>query len=335
MRRERRLQEICLLRERKEGFVPQTSESPLWLCPVCTIVVRPFLQHPPRDGLWTESIRHVRGKQGDKWKTVYHRLVHRRHQDLPHRHKSSHRSNRKDRIKVRKDDCHLRSEPRFPRNGHTFQQGPYRENKDERIHKGSHHRFWREHIKISSHTGKERPFRNRRNKWRAHNERQGNCPQRRCQVKLLYVSKRARLDIELPIAFFCTRVSSSTEQDWLKLKRVLEYLYGTLEKTLTLGADDIRKMKTWVDASYAVHKDMKSHTGGVVSFGRSAALSKSSKQRLNVKSSTEAELVGTSGYLPYPIWSKKFLEYQGYLIEETIFYQDNQSAMRFEKNGRK
>jgi hypothetical protein len=62
---------------------------------------------------------------------------------------------------------------------------------------------------------------------------------------------------------------------------------------------------------------------------------KSSKQKLNTKSSTEAELVGASDYLPYPIWGKKFLEGQGYTLKENIFYQDNQSTMRFEKNGRK
>ena len=154
-------------------------------------------------------------------------------------------------------------------------------------------------------------------------------------AKLLYVSKRGRLDIQLPIAFLCTRVSCSTEKDWLKLKRVLEYLKGTLDEFLTLGADDIRKMKTWVDASYAVHKDMKSHTGGVVSFGRGAAMSKSSKHKLNTKSSTEAELVGASDYLPYPIWAKKVLEAQGYSLTENIFYQDNQSTIKFERNGRK
>jgi hypothetical protein len=104
---------------------------------------------------------------------------------------------------------------------------------------------------------------------------------------------------------------------------------------LTLGADDLCIMRTWVDASYAVHGDMKSHTGGVVSFGRGAVMSKSSKQRLNTKSSTEAELVGASGYLPYPIWAKYFLEAQGYTLNENIFYQDNQSTIRFEKNGRK
>jgi hypothetical protein len=130
-------------------------------------------------------------------------------------------------------------------------------------------------------------------------------------------------------------VPCSTKKDWAKLKRVLEYLRRTLDEFLTLGADDIRMMKTWVDASYAVHKDMKSHTGGVVSFGIGAVMSKSSKQKLNTESSTEAELVGANDYLPYPIWAKKFLAAQGYALKENIFYQDNQSTIRFEKNGRK
>jgi hypothetical protein len=130
------------------------------------------------------------------------------------------------------------------------------------------------------------------------------------------------------------RISCSTAQDWAKLK-VLEYLRGTLNEYLTLGPDDLGMMYTWVDASYAVHKDMKSHTGGVVSFDIGATLSKSSKQSLNVKSSTEAELVGASDYLPYPVWVKKFLAFQGYDLKVNVFYQDNQSTIRFEQNGRK
>jgi hypothetical protein len=154
-------------------------------------------------------------------------------------------------------------------------------------------------------------------------------------AKLLYASKRARLDIQLAIAFLCTRVSCSTIEDRSKLKRLLEYLNGTLDECLTLGADDLTVIRTWVDASYAVHKDMKSHTGGVISFGLGAVMSKSSKQKLNVKSSTEAELVGASDYLPYPIWAKKFLDWQGYPLAKNVFYQDNESCIRFERNGRK
>jgi hypothetical protein len=131
-------------------------------------------------------------------------------------------------------------------------------------------------------------------------------------AKLLYFSKQGKLDIHLPIAFLCTRVSCSTKQDWSKLKHTLEYLQGSLDEFITFGADDICKMQTWVNASYAVHKDMKSHTGGANSFGQGAAMSKSSKQKLNTKSSTKAKLVGASDYLPYPIWAMKFWRFKDF-----------------------
>ena len=57
------------------------------------------------------------------------------------------------------------------------------------------------------------------------------------------------------------------------------------------------------------------------------------KTKLNVKSSTEGEVVGMSDYVTFPIWFRYFLEEQGYTIEENIVYQDNQSAMKIEKNG--
>lgn len=93
-------------------------------------------------------------------------------------------------------------------------------------------------------------------------------------------------------------------------------------------------MRTWIDAAYAVHPDMRSHTGGVISFGRGGLACKSSKQKLNTKSSTEAEFVGASDYLPNTIWAKMFMEAQGHKITENVLEQDNQSAIRLEKNGR-
>jgi len=58
------------------------------------------------------------------------------------------------------------------------------------------------------------------------------------------------------------------------------------------------------------------------------------KQKLNTKSSTEAELVGATNFLPNMIWVWMILEGQGYDISENYFAQDNQSTMRLEKNGR-
>ena len=44
--------------------------------------------------------------------------------------------------------------------------------------------------------------------------------------------------------------------------------------------------------------------------------------------------MGMSEYMPYNLWMIMFLEDQGYGIQNNVIYQDNQSAIRMEKNGR-
>jgi hypothetical protein len=153
-------------------------------------------------------------------------------------------------------------------------------------------------------------------------------------AKLLYVSMRARPDLLLPVIFLCTRVSKATTEDLGKLKRLLQYISGTMHLKYTLGADDMRSFRTWVDASFAVHPDMRSHTGGLISFGTGGVIVRSSRQKLNTKSSTEAEFVGASDYLPNTLWTKMFLEAQGYQMTELFFEQDNEATMKLETNGR-
>ena len=86
-------------------------------------------------------------------------------------------------------------------------------------------------------------------------------------AKLLFLCKRARPDIQTAVAFLCTRVKGPDSDDYKKLTRVMKYLRGTSDMPLTLEASDMHVMKWWVDASFAVHPDMKSHTGGVLSLG--------------------------------------------------------------------
>ena len=45
-------------------------------------------------------------------------------------------------------------------------------------------------------------------------------------------------------------------------------------------------------------------------------------------------MVGVGEYLPYNIWAVHFLEEQGYKLNKNILFQDNQSAMLMERNGR-
>jgi len=104
----------------------------------------------------------------------------------------------------------------------------------------------------------------------------------------------------------------------------LEYVNGTLDDVYTIGADDLGRFRTWIDASFAVHPDCRSHTGGAISLGRGAIACKSTKQKLNTKSSTKAETVGTSDYLPNTIWLKMFMVAQGYTITSNILEQDRE-----------
>ena len=62
--------------------------------------------------------------------------------------------------------------------------------------------------------------------------------------------------------------------------------------------------------------------------------SSSAKQRLNTRSSTEAELVGANDAMGQILWTKNFVKAQGYKLAENTLYQDNMSSMLLEKNGR-
>ena len=156
----------------------------------------------------------------------------------------------------------------------------------------------------------------------------------RVVAKLLWVMKRGRPDIETAISMLCTRVQEPTEQDWGKLKRLIQFLKKTINDIRILAADNLGDIFTWIDASYAVHPNMRSHTGGTMSMGLGVVHAKSSKQKLNTKSSTEAEVVGTSDYLPHNLHFTMFLREQGYPIDSNVMYQDNQSAIRMITNGR-
>jgi hypothetical protein len=153
-------------------------------------------------------------------------------------------------------------------------------------------------------------------------------------AKLLFVSKRARPDSQVPISFLTSRVTKADVDDWGKLKRLLTYLHGTIDLPLTLSIDDLCVVKTWVDAAFATHDDMRSHTGGYITMGKGALYASSKRQKLNTKSSTEAELVGAGDFLPQTIWTVNFIEAQGYKVSRSEYHQDNQSAMKMEKNGR-
>jgi hypothetical protein len=97
-------------------------------------------------------------------------------------------------------------------------------------------------------------------------------------AKLLFLCKRVRPDLQTAIAFLCMRVQQPTRHDYNKLAQVVKYLRKTSDLVLRLSAENINVVgKWWVDASYAVHCSMQSHTGSTMSLGTGTVYSASKK----------------------------------------------------------
>eukprot|EP00957_Ditylum_brightwellii_P124753 9508629-Ditylum_brightwellii.AAC.1 len=82
---------------------------------------------------------------------------------------------------------------------------------------------------------------------------------------------------------------------------MLGFLKRTVNDVRIIGATSIQDLYKWVDAAYAIHPNMRSHTGGAMSFGWGIVHRRASKQKLNTKSSTEVDVVGVSKNIPYNI----------------------------------
>jgi hypothetical protein len=153
-------------------------------------------------------------------------------------------------------------------------------------------------------------------------------------MKGMFLCKRARPDIDQAIGFLSSRVNEANEEDWKKLLRVLSFLKGTIDDVLTLEADDSNTLTWYIDAAFAVHADMKSHTGSIFTMGKGAITSGSTKQKINTRSSTESELIGVDDRISKVLWTKRFVEWQDFRVKTNIVYQDNTSTMKLEENGK-
>jgi hypothetical protein len=153
-------------------------------------------------------------------------------------------------------------------------------------------------------------------------------------MKAMFLCKRARPDITTTIGFLSSRVKDLDEGDWDKFMRVLGFLKHTKEDVLTLEADDTQTLSWHIDAAFAVHPDMKSHTGATFTLGKGMIIADSTKQKVNSRSSTEAELNGVDNKIGKIMWTKRFIEKQGYKVNMNVVYQDNTSTIKLAENGK-
>ena len=150
----------------------------------------------------------------------------------------------------------------------------------------------------------------------------------------MFLAKRGRPDVEPAFSYFSARVKGATENDRSKLEKVLGFLLSTIDDILVLEADSYNNLYWYIDASFGIHPDMKSYTGSVFALGKGCISGSSTKQKVNARSSTESELIGIDDKISKVIWTKKFIENQGYKVNLNIIYQDNTSTIKLMNNGK-
>ena len=99
-------------------------------------------------------------------------------------------------------------------------------------------------------------------------------------------------------SIFTTQVENINVDDWKKIKPCITFLKQSKEDKRIIGCFNLKVFFTWVDALFAMHKNMQGHTGGAMSMRYGMIHCRSIKQKLNTKSTNESELVDTSAYMP-------------------------------------
>ena len=104
-------------------------------------------------------------------------------------------------------------------------------------------------------------------------------------AKGLYLVKRAGPDVLVAIAFLTTRVRELDVDNWRKLEHLLKYLRYTVDMPLILGIGGKGILNWYVNASFAVHANMRGHTGCGLMMGQGFPIVCSANQKLNTHSS--------------------------------------------------
>ena len=147
----------------------------------------------------------------------------------------------------------------------------------------------------------------------------------------------------MSVAFLCKRVKAPNVGDWKKLGRLVRYVRAIIHLPLILGSDGSGNMVWSIDASFAVHMDMKSHTGYCLTLGTGAPISGSQSQKINTRSSTESELVGVDIVISYVKRTSLYCKclVKTYPIEhplkelgkKNLVKQDNMGTIKMVKGG--
>lgn len=151
-------------------------------------------------------------------------------------------------------------------------------------------------------------------------------------AKLLYIARMCRPDILGYVSYLSSRVNNPTLNDMFKLKKLIAYLLYTIDTVYCIADNIFNKQNSidincYIDSSHGIHEDLRGQTGIVIKLGESTIFSRSAKQKVNTKSSTETELHGVAEEISQALWTKYILESLNFKVNNINLYLDNKSTI--------
>lgn len=103
---------------------------------------------------------------------------------------------------------------------------------------------------------------------------------------------------------------------------------------LVLHSDNSHNIFWHLNASFGFHNDKKNHISSNMTLGGGSITSVSTKHEINIHSTTKAEVVSIDDMISKVLWTKQFLQEQGYVANTNIMMRDNTSSIKLENNDK-
>ncbi|GJV71462.1 retrotransposon protein, putative, ty1-copia subclass [Tanacetum coccineum] len=125
-----------------------------------------------------------------------------------------------------------------------------------------------------------------------------------------------------------TPMARPTEKHLNEVKRIFQYLKGTIHRGLWYPKDSSIALTTFADADHAGCQDTRRSTSGSIQLLGDRLVSWSSKRQKSATiSSTEAEYIALSGCCAQVLWMRSQLTDYGFGFNKIPMYCDNKSAI--------
>ncbi|GJY36545.1 retrovirus-related pol polyprotein from transposon TNT 1-94 [Tanacetum coccineum] len=150
---------------------------------------------------------------------------------------------------------------------------------------------------------------------------------------LLYLTA-SRPDLQFAICMCARYQARPTEKHLHAVKRIFQYLRGTINRGLWYPKDSLISLTASTDADHAGCQDTRRSTSGSMQFLGDRLVSWSSKRQKSIAiSSMEAEYIAMLGCCAQILWMRSQLIDYGLRFNKILMYCDNKSAIALSCNN--